>query len=56
MLSNYQAVGIYEGFYDGSKEDISDSIEIIADQFIHNTYSHHEDCASNIESDFRSLI
>ena len=37
MLSNYQAVGIYEGFYDGSREDVSDSIELIADEFIHDT-------------------
>lgn len=56
MLSNYQAVGIYEGFYDGSREDISDSIELIADEFIHDTCLYLEDCTSNIESDFRSLI
>ena len=56
MLSNYQAVGIFEGFYDGSKEDVSDSIELIADQFIHDTCLYLEDYTSNIESDFRSLI
>lgn len=56
MLSNYQAVGIYEGFYEGSEEDLSDSIEIIADGFIHETCQYLEDYPSNVESDFRSLI
>jgi hypothetical protein len=56
MLSNYQAVGICEGFYEGSEEDLSDSVEIIADEFIHATCQYLEEYTSNIESDFRSLI
>ncbi len=56
MLSSYQAVGIYEGFYEGSEEDLSDSIVIIADGFIHDTYQYLEEYTSSIESDFRSLI
>jgi hypothetical protein len=56
MLSSYQAVGIYEGFYEGSEEDLSDSIGIIADGFIHDTCQYLEEYTSSIESDFRSLI
>ena len=56
MLSNYQAVGIYEGFYEGSIEDVSDSIELIVDEFIHDTCLYLENYSSNIQSDFRSLI
>jgi hypothetical protein len=56
MLSNYQAIGLFEGFYEGSIDDRFEAAEIIADQFITNKSIYIDSFPRNIETTFKSFI
>ena len=56
MLSNFQAVGVLEGFYDSTDESKIEAIEFIADEFIKDKCSYDYSFPITIDDNFRSFI
>jgi hypothetical protein len=56
MLSNFQAVGLLEEFYDSTEESRIEAIEFIADEFIKDKCSYDFCFPKTIDDNFRSFI
>ena len=56
MLSNFQAVGLLEGFYDSTDESKIEAMEFIADEFIKDKCSYNYCFPKTIDDNFRSFI